>query len=899
MSFTNDTQNKIYTKRHVTKKILATYLISILLIGTIIPPINTTIVDTWWNPQWNYRKLLTMNTTQISGTLVNFPVLIEVTDSDLASHAQPTGDDLAFILYSDNVTKLAHEIEYYNSGMLYAWVKIPRLSNITTTRFWMYYGNPTCAPQENITGTWDNNYVMVQHLNETGSTQHDSTSYHNDGLSTGTSPTQYGKIDGSQQYNSNDKIVINNITHSPNALTLETWIYHDNTSFIYVACKGIYSQTSTDWILYLRNNQPANQGIDFSIRNHSHFIRKGDTPVGSWFHLTAVYNNGCAALYLNGTKIGISSGWPSISNNYPHLGLGNDYLGNEGTTYPMIDVRLDELRLSKIARNRSWIKTSYNNQKDPTGFYSIGSQQQAPSNDNQPPLFGTPTPVNGSTNIPLNLSWNISISDPEGDAFDWNIACSNGQANSGENASNGSKALVLTGLTYTTIYTVWVNATDQDGSGLYTREWFLFTTQDEPPNTSPVFGTPSPENGSLDNPISLSWNISINDLEGDNFSWSIQCSNGQGTSGENASNGTKVLELSGLLYATTYTIWVNATDTEGSGQYSRGWYMFRTQDEPSNTPPVFGPPSPENDSTNQPVNLTWTIPISDQDGDVFSWTIQCSNGQTNSGENESNGTKTLALSGLLYTTTYTIWVNATDQNGSGQYTKQWYTFTTQQEPTIHMAIIKPLQNKFYFNDIEQSITLPRNTIVYGPITITAEVNSDVGIKKVEFYADGKLLGQVNETPYEWYWKPIIQFNGISLTRTIKVIAYDTDGRTVSDEINITKWRFHILPWLVIGTTFVSRLVLHTKVIGLFYNIQEMPFSISFYTIKGYYRTVGLTQRGSGNINLKHCTGGMLIGPMSLTYFGRHHKFAIGSFTFIGTPTIERIGLLQALQNRKS
>jgi len=104
---------------------------------------------------------------------------------------------------------------------------------------------------------------------------------------------------------------------------------------------------------------------------------------------------------------------------------------------------------------------------------------------------------------------------------------------------------------------------------------------------------------------------------------------------------------------------------------------------------------------------------------------------------------------------------------------------------------------------------------------------------------------------------------------------------------------------VIGATIGSRLVLHTTVVGLFYNIQESPFSVSFYTVKASYRTIGPLQRGSGNINFKHCTGGKLIGPISLTYFGPLHKFAVGSFTFIGTPTIERIGLLQALQNRKS
>jgi len=95
-----------------------------------------------------------------------------------------------------------------------------------------------------------------------------------------------------------------------------------------------------------------------------------------------------------------------------------------------------------------------------------------------------------------------------------------------------------------------------------------------------------------------------------------------------------------------------------------------------NNPPVFGPPSPSNGSTNNPLDFTWGIPISDPEGDLFSWSVQCSNGQMSSGTGASDGTKTLALSNLAYTTTYKIWVNATDLGGSGSYTRKWDTFST-------------------------------------------------------------------------------------------------------------------------------------------------------------------------------------------------------------------------------
>jgi hypothetical protein len=295
---------------------------------------------------------------------------------------------------------------------------------------------------------------------------------------------------------------------------------------------------------------------------------------------------------------------------------------------------------------------------------------------NYPPAFGAPTPANGSTNKPLSLTWSIPINDPEGDQFSWTIQCSNGQTTSGTGASNGTKSLALSGLAYATTYKVWVNATDPTGSGIYNRKWYTFTTKTSLP---PVFGTPTPSNGSTNNPLSLTWSIPISDPEGDQFSWTIQCSNGQTNSGTGASNGTKSLALSGLAYSTTYKVWVNATDPGGSSLYTRKWYTFSTK---INLPPIFGTPTPANGSTNQPLSLSWNIPINDPEGNQFSWTLQCSNGQVNGGTGATNGTKSLALSGLAYSKTYKVWVNATDPGGSGTYTRKWYSFTTQQQQNV-------------------------------------------------------------------------------------------------------------------------------------------------------------------------------------------------------------------------
>ena len=193
-------------------------------------------------------------------------------------------------------------------------------------------------------------------------------------------------------------------------------------------------------------------------------------------------------------------------------------------------------------------------------------------------------------------------------------------------------------------------------------------------NTAPSLGTPSPTNGSIGQPISFSWSIPITDAQGDSISWTIQCSNGQQTSGSGG-NGTKSLSVGGLAYSTSYRVYVNATDAGGSGQYTRRWYTFTTI---ANQPPVFGTPTPANGTGGQELSFTWSISITDPESESISWTIQCSNGQSTSG-GAGGGVKSIAIGGLLLGPNpigvYTVFVNATD-TGSGQTTRRWYTFDT-------------------------------------------------------------------------------------------------------------------------------------------------------------------------------------------------------------------------------
>lgn len=90
-------------------------------------------------------------------------------------------------------------------------------------------------------------------------------------------------------------------------------------------------------------------------------------------------------------------------------------------------------------------------------------------------------------------------------------------------------------------------------------------------------------------------------------------------------------------------------------------------------PPVFSNERPINGST--VLSLTaWSITIEDPEGDSFNWTIETSPDiGSDSGNGDSNGSKSCPISGMARGARYDVFVNATD-TGSGRWTRETYWF---------------------------------------------------------------------------------------------------------------------------------------------------------------------------------------------------------------------------------
>jgi len=158
------------------------------------------------------------------------------------------------------------------------------------------------------------------------------------------------------------------------------------------------------------------------------------------------------------------------------------------------------------------------------------------------------------------------------------------------------------------------------------------------------------------------WNATIEEPSGSLFNWSIETSPNIGTnSSTDDTNGSKVVDLSTpLSYGTLYTVYVNVSKSGDPTNSTNATFTFTTEFE--NLPPVLSNPVPANQTTTvSDAQSTWSITINDPEGNTFNWSIDISNGDSNSSNTDSNGTKTVDLTTpLAFNTNFYVWVNVTD-----------------------------------------------------------------------------------------------------------------------------------------------------------------------------------------------------------------------------------------------
>ena len=647
--------------------------------------------STWWNSNWDYRKLITINSSQVADDLKNFPMLVNITDSDLASRAQSDGDDIAFVLWSDNNTQLNHEIESFNSvsGNLVAWVNVTSLSSTVDTKIWMYYSNSECNNQQNSAGVWDSNYVLVQHLNETSGIHYDSTNYGNNGTNYNSNQNVGGIIDGANQFDgTNDWIQISDdpSLEGMQQLTIEAWIFDtgNDANPRGIVSKRVSSGSQRSFSLFLWSGR----NINFDIGTDRD-VTSSTVTANQWYYFVATFDGSLSSqrkkYYFDGSYDSSDecspTSVPSTSSDL-HIGILNANYGNGWAGI------IDEVRISNIIRNSSWMTTTYNTVVNTSTFISLGSEEYGA------PIVSTPIPSDGFTGISVPpTSFNITISDLQGDNMNitWRTNASgywvtfNVTDGGGSGVGDGTYSATNTSwvTSHSTKYWWSVNVSDDT---IWTNETYSFTT-----NYEPQLSSPDPANGST-SVITPICSITVSDQDGGTVTvrfyenttgpWVLQQTNG---SVDVSSPALVVWDYYSNASTPNTKYWWKVNATDGSGGYHEEIYHFTTS---VNNPPDLSYENPIHLLTGVPTSLSAVnITIADEDGDPMDWSIETSpNIGSNSGNNEGNGSKSCSILGLIEGTIYYWYVNVTD---GIMWTNETYSFTTSYKPTIELIIPSP------------------------------------------------------------------------------------------------------------------------------------------------------------------------------------------------------------------
>ena len=335
------------------------------------------VSEAWWNDQWNYRKKITFDTTQNGAKtekdLMNVPVLIRLHTGNFDfTNAKDEGDDIRFVA-SDDTKLLKHHIEMFDiiDEMAVIWVKIPSLpANTDNIDIWMYYGNAESSGGQDVKSTFDQNQIAVFHFQETEDMPADSSFYTQQikdffgGLGL---PAVIGS--GVSLNGAGDKLIIKSSSsmNFANGFTFSTWVRIDQTQadaylFSVGDKKGEFVVGIDDTGVYARIK---------NTKGEIYSTEKADLTLNKWHYLTVTgVPDRSLKLYLEGVEtVSINiSGWvPEFTTDYlfgTAADMSHEFVGD-----------MDELRLSKIARDNSWIQTAFASQGSNGNFYSFDMEE--------------------------------------------------------------------------------------------------------------------------------------------------------------------------------------------------------------------------------------------------------------------------------------------------------------------------------------------------------------------------------------------------------------------------------------------------------------------------------------------------------------------------------------------
>jgi len=338
---------------------------------------STTVNQTNILPGYEFRKAITIDASKICGdnALANFPILIDVVDTNLrtlsngGSVINSNGWDIIFS-DSDGTSLLNHDVENYtaSSGAYRAWVQIPSLPGSSDKTIYMYFGKSGNVSNPSTNNTWNNEYAGVWHLQDNFT---DASTNSNNGTNYSTASAT-GKIGDARSFNGTNQYIDagqNSSLQLTNGATVSAWVYRNGTDGHIINMGGGWSDYG--YSLFWFGNSIR---IELQKNGQKTICDNTAPSLNTWNHIAFTWSStdNTIRTYINGVQAGNTSSFSApIGTPTQTLQIGKNAL-QSGYLFGGF---IDEARVLNTAKSDDWICTEYNNQNDPSTFYSVGDPE--------------------------------------------------------------------------------------------------------------------------------------------------------------------------------------------------------------------------------------------------------------------------------------------------------------------------------------------------------------------------------------------------------------------------------------------------------------------------------------------------------------------------------------------
>jgi len=332
----------------ITRRHHLVTLLSFIVLSVLFPQ----QVKAWWNDDWAYRQLLTIDATQSGVALrdraFDVPVIVRLHGGNFTFDAlKADGGDIR-IISEDDRTPLSFSIERFEkeSGIAIIRVLVPAIEPGKRTNLWIYYGNGEAKTASDRTAVRDRLTVLSFNFEQMGAALADTTAFGNNAGRLNAKPTSGGAVGDAAAFTTGSFI---EVPASPSlqfaragGFTLSGWVRVESAADMPIAMIGDTILVSVaGGRLVASIAQPGGTTVE---------LDGGPLAPGGWRHIALTIGPQTATLFVNGEEKASAT----APNALPAGGVV--LLGSE--TGSGLNGGIDEFELHKAVRAAEWLRAA-------------------------------------------------------------------------------------------------------------------------------------------------------------------------------------------------------------------------------------------------------------------------------------------------------------------------------------------------------------------------------------------------------------------------------------------------------------------------------------------------------------------------------------------------------------